>query len=162
MLLEIKLLGKKPFDSSLQRPEAHQNDIRKRETKRPFFTKIIWETTHVIQSLKRKPMALARLIYRNELFHREAYRHFFNQAMESVSERQACRLTVDFLALAHENRCEAEIADAIEASLRTCTFPDVESLINRFAIKEHSMPYQHVAVGNLGQHSSLLGNRLSP
>ena len=73
-----------------------------------------------------------------------------------------CCLTVDFLALAHENGCEAEIADAIEASLRTGSLPDVESLRTRFAFQEPSMPPQDVAVGNLGQYSNLLGNRLSP
>ena len=80
---------------------------------------------------------------------------------ESVSERRACRLTVDFLALAHENGCEAEIADAIEESLRTGSLPDIEFLRTRFAFQEHSIPCQDVAVVHLGQYSNLLGNRLS-
>ncbi len=117
---------------------------------------------HVIQSLKRQPMALARLTYRNDLFPRAAYRHFFDQTKVSVSEKQACRLTVDFLALAHENGCEAEIADAIEESFRTGSLPDIESLRTRFAFQEPSLPRQDHAVGNLGQYSSLLDNRLSP
>ena len=117
---------------------------------------------HVIQFLKRKPMALARLTYRHELFTQDTYRHFFDPAMESMSERQECRLTVDFLALAHENGCEAEIADAFEESLRTGSLPNVESLRTRFAFQEHSMPRQDVAVGHLGQYANRLGNRLSP
>ncbi len=51
-LLENKLLGKKLLDSRLQRPEAHQNDIRKRGTKRPFLTKIIRETTRKIERFR--------------------------------------------------------------------------------------------------------------
>ena len=73
-----------------------------------------------------------------------------------------CCLTVDFLALAHENGCEAEIADAIEESLRSGSLPEVESLRTRFVFKEHSYPRQDIAVGHLGQYSNLLGNRLSP
>ncbi len=108
---------------------------------------------HVIQSLKRKPMALERLTYRHDLFPRAAYRHFFDQVKESVSKRQACRLTVDFLALAHG--CEAGIADAIEASLQNGSLPDVESLRTRIAFQELSILHQDVAVVNLGQYSNI-------
>ena len=79
-----------------------------------------------------------------------------------MSERQVCRLTVEFLALALENGCETEIADAIEESLRSGSHPDIESLRTRFAFKEPSIPRQDVAVDHLGQYSNLLGNRLSP
>ena len=50
--LKSNCLEKKLLDSRLQRPEAHQNDIRKRGTKRPFFTKIIWETTRGIERFR--------------------------------------------------------------------------------------------------------------
>ena len=56
---------------------------------------------HVIHSLKKKPMALKNLVYRDELFPREPYRRCFEKALERVGERQACRLAVGLLALAH-------------------------------------------------------------
>ncbi len=38
---------------------------------------------HVIHSLKTKPMALMRLVYRDELFPRGAYRRCFEAAMKA-------------------------------------------------------------------------------
>ena len=46
---------------------------------------------HVIHSLKKKPMALLNLVYRDQLFPREAYRRCFERALEWLPERQACR-----------------------------------------------------------------------
>ncbi len=47
---------------------------------------------HVIHSLKAKPMALLNLVYRDELFPREAYRRCFETALSQLDERAACRL----------------------------------------------------------------------
>ena len=47
-------------------------------------------------------MALLNLVYRHELFPREAYRRCFERALERLSEREACRLSVGLLVLAHE------------------------------------------------------------
>src|SRR4051812_39229966 len=55
-------------------------------------------------------MALLNLVYRDQLFPREAYRRAFEALREAVPERQACRITVDLLALAHDRGCEAELA----------------------------------------------------
>ena len=62
---------------------------------------------HVIHSLRKKPGALPRLVYRDQLFPREAYRQLYQTAMEVLPERQACRLTVELLSLAHERGVEA-------------------------------------------------------
>ena len=79
---------------------------------------------HVIHSLKKKPMALLNLVYRDTLFPREAYRRCFETALERLTERQACRHTVALLALAHEENCEAELAAAIDRALKTGRLPD--------------------------------------
>lgn len=60
---------------------------------------------HVIHSLRKKPMALLGLVYRDQLFPRDAYRRTF----EAPVERQAYRLMVEILALAHERACEASL-----------------------------------------------------
>ena len=44
---------------------------------------------HVIHSLKRKPMALLNLVYRDALFPRDAYRRCFEVALERLTEREA-------------------------------------------------------------------------
>src|ERR1700730_16322008 len=57
---------------------------------------------HVIHALRRKPMALLNLVYRDQLFPREAYRLTFEQLREHLPDRAACRLMVDLLSLAHD------------------------------------------------------------
>ena len=65
---------------------------------------------HVIHALKRKPMALLNLVYRDQLFPRSAYRRLYDAAMAALPEKTACRLVVGVLALAHERGCEADLA----------------------------------------------------
>jgi len=65
---------------------------------------------HVIHALRRKPMALLNLVYREQLFPRDAYRRTFDRLLEKLPEKSACRLMVDLLALAHDRGCEAELA----------------------------------------------------
>jgi hypothetical protein len=64
---------------------------------------------HVIHSLRRKPMALLSLVYRDQLFPRDAYRRTFDALLMRLPERQACRVMTDLLALAHERGCESEL-----------------------------------------------------
>jgi hypothetical protein len=40
---------------------------------------------HVIHALRRKPMALLSLVYRDQLFPRDAYRHTFDRLLETIS-----------------------------------------------------------------------------
>jgi hypothetical protein len=47
-------------------------------------------------------MALLNLVYRDQLFPREAYRRAYEALREALPERQACRIAVDLLALAHD------------------------------------------------------------
>ncbi len=95
---------------------------------------------HVIHSLKKKPMALLNLVYRDTLFPREAYRRCFETALERLTERQACRHTVALLALAHEENCEAELAAAIDRALKAGRLPDPDKLKARFAPDRGTMP----------------------
>jgi hypothetical protein len=74
---------------------------------------------HVIHALRRKPMALLNLVYRDQLFPRRAYARAFEALLARESEKHACRTMVGLLALAHDRACEAELAHAIEADRRT-------------------------------------------
>jgi hypothetical protein len=60
---------------------------------------------HVIRALRRKPMALLNLVYRDRLFPRDAYRQTFDRLLEKLGEKPACRLMIDLLALAHDRGC---------------------------------------------------------
>jgi len=56
---------------------------------------------HVIHSLRRKPMALLKLIYRDALFPRPAYRLAWEKLLAECDPRRACKSMVSLLALAH-------------------------------------------------------------
>jgi hypothetical protein len=57
---------------------------------------------HVIHALRKKPMALNHLVYRDQLFPRPAYARAFEALHQHLGEKLACKLTVELLALAHD------------------------------------------------------------
>jgi hypothetical protein len=95
---------------------------------------------HVIHALRRKPMALLNLVYRDQLFPRPAYRRAFEALLASDGEKRACRTTVELLALAHECACEAELAQAIEALLELGRVPDLGAMRQRFRPRATLIP----------------------
>ncbi|ESY43065.1 hypothetical protein X744_32275 [Mesorhizobium sp. LNJC372A00] len=50
---------------------------------------------HVIHSLRKKPMALRGLVYRDKLFPRLEYRRAFNVLTEKMPDKQACKIAVE-------------------------------------------------------------------
>jgi hypothetical protein len=68
---------------------------------------------HVIHSLRRKPMALLNLVYRDALFPRPAYRLAWEKPLAAGDPPRACKAMVSLLALAHDRGCEAELAAAL-------------------------------------------------
>jgi len=88
---------------------------------------------HVIHALRRKPMALLNLVYRDQLFPRRAYQRAFEALLDGLGEKPACRTMVGLLALAHDRACEAELAAIIEAELDAGKLPNLDSLGRRFA-----------------------------
>lgn len=95
---------------------------------------------HVIHSLRRKPMALLGVVYRDQLFPRDAYRRTFDRLIERIPERLACRTMVELLALAHDRACEAELADILAADLAADRLPDMAALRARFAPDPARLP----------------------
>ena len=95
---------------------------------------------HVIHALRRKPMALLNLIYREQLFPRRAYQRAFEALLAGDTEKRACRTMVGLLALAHERGCEAELAILIEADLDAGRLPDLDALGRRFAPDAAAIP----------------------
>ena len=110
---------------------------------------------HVIHALRKKPMALLNLIYRDQLFPRRAYARAFDKLLAMQSEREACRTTVGLLALAHERACEAELADAIDAVLDAGSLPDLAALRAHFTPEESSIPHVAVALVPLAAYDEL-------
>lgn len=111
---------------------------------------------HVIHSLRRKPMALLNLVYRAQLFPRDAYRRTFERLLEHMAERPACRIMVELLALAHDRGCEAELADILADDLVAARLPDMTALHQRFAPDPASLPAVVVQLTPLAAYDILL------
>jgi len=116
---------------------------------------------HVIQSLRGKPMALLNLVYRDQLFPREAYRQTFHELIERLPERQACRTMVELLAMAHDRGCESELADQLDAALEARRLPDMAALRERFAPDPSRLPNVVVRLAPLNAYEALLGAGLT-
>ena len=110
---------------------------------------------HIIHALRRKPMALLNLVYRDQLFPRQAYRRAFDALLANRTEKQACRIMVGLLALAHERACEAELAQAIGAELDAGRLPELDPMRRRFAPDAASIPHVTVALVPLSAYDEL-------
>ena len=95
---------------------------------------------HVIHSLKRKPMALLDLVYRDQLFPRQVYARTFERLLSRLAPRVACKIMVHLLALAHERACEAELADLLALDLDQDRSPDLAELAVLFGPGADAMP----------------------
>ena len=111
---------------------------------------------HVIHALRRKPMALPGLVYRDQLFPRDAYRQLYEAAIVQLPEKAACRLTVDILALAHDRGCEAELAVVISGFLAVGELPDMAEMRARFSPDPSTLPDITVLISPLSDYNALL------
>lgn len=112
---------------------------------------------HVIHALRKKPMALMNLVYRDQLFPREAYRRTFEWLLEHHGERIACKTVVQLLSLAHDRGCEAELAGALSESLEAGEAPNLKALQARFTPDPQRLPQVCVQLAPLSAYEALLG-----
>jgi hypothetical protein len=110
---------------------------------------------HVIHALRKKPMALLNLVYREQLFPRVAYARAFEALLAGVGEKRACRTMVGLLALAHDRACEAELAEVIAADLDTGRLPDLDRLRECFLPDAASIPEVVVELASLSLYDEL-------
>jgi transposase InsO family protein len=110
---------------------------------------------HVIHALRRKPMALLNLVYRDQLWPRDAYRHMFDHLCERLSERAACKLMVELLSIAHERGCEAQLAVLLTDDLAADRLPELKVLRERFAPDLASLPEVSVHLTPLTVYEAL-------
>lgn len=110
---------------------------------------------HVIHALKRKPMALMGLVYRDKLFPRRAYARTFEALVARLPARTACRIMVEVLALAHERVCEAELADRLDEDLDRGRLPDMKMLRALFMPDAATLPDVVVTLTPLSLYDDL-------
>ena len=111
---------------------------------------------HVIHALRRKPMALLNLVYRDQLFPRDAFRHAWDKLLATQPSRNACRTMVGLLALAHDRVCEAELAIALDAILDAGEAPDLTTLQQRFTPASMAVPHVTVTIPAAMAYDALL------
>ncbi|HEY4547309.1 MAG TPA: IS21 family transposase [Pedomonas sp.] len=111
---------------------------------------------HVIHSLRKKPMALLQLVYRDKLFPRQEYRRAFEALVDQLSEKQACKITVELLALAHDRGCERELAERLGALLDAGQLPDIVALRTAFAPDPARLPSVSVRLASLQGYEALI------
>jgi transposase InsO family protein len=111
---------------------------------------------HVIHALRRKPMALLNLVYRDRLFPREAYRLTFDRLCEQLPPRAACKAMVELLSLAHERTCEAQLADLLAQDLSERRLPDLKALWARFTPDPARLPEVCVQLASLSDYEALV------
>jgi len=115
---------------------------------------------HVIHALRRKPMALLSLVYRDQLFPREAYRLTFEFLREEMAERAACKTMVALLSLAHDRACEAQLASVLSQDLEHRRLPDLSALMARFAPDPARLPEVSVRLAPLSSYDILVDSRV--
>lgn len=111
---------------------------------------------HVIHALRRKPMALLSLVYRDQLFPREAYRLTFEFLREELAERAACKMMVALLSLAHDRSCEAQLATVLADDLDNRRMPDINALLARFVPDPARLPEVAVHLAPLSCYDVLV------
>ena len=111
---------------------------------------------HVIHALRKKPMALLNLVYRNQLFPRPAYARAFEALLAAAGDRRACKTMVELLALAHDRACETELADALAADMDAGRLPDLAFLSAYFGPSPASVPLIDVVVVPLCAYDELV------
>jgi hypothetical protein len=103
-------------------------------------------------------MALLNLVYRDQLFPREAYRRTFDVLLERLPDKKACRLMVELLALANDRGCEAELAAVLTAHLEAGQLPDMAVLRRHFAPDPAGLPTVVVNLVPLATYEGLVDN----
>ena len=111
---------------------------------------------HVIHALRKKPMALLNLVYRDQLFPRPAYARAFEAFLAATGDRRACKTTVELLSLAHDRACEAELAEALAADVDAGRLPDLAFLSAYFGPSPASAPLINVDVVPLSAYDELV------
>ncbi len=111
---------------------------------------------HVIHALRKKPMALLNLVYRDKLFPRPAYRRAFEALVAQLPEKLACKITVELLALAHDRGCERELAEELDRVLDGGLIPDPVALRRMFGPDPTDLPTVSVLQIGLDSYDALV------
>ena len=111
---------------------------------------------HFIDSLKRKPQAFKGLVFRDDLFPREAYRRTWEQLELKLTTRQACQTIVALLEMAALDGVETVLAQRLDALLAAGVLPDVKRLREEYMPHEAEVPVVTVEMPPASSYDALL------
>jgi hypothetical protein len=111
---------------------------------------------HFIEALKRKPQAFKGLVFRDDLFPREAYRRTWEQLEARLAPRQACKVMVGLLELAAYHGVEAALAERLDVWLDAGQLPDIERLRQEIMPPCMPCPELFIEMPQLALYDSLL------
>ena len=111
---------------------------------------------HFVDALKRKPQAFKGLVFRDELFPREAYRRMWEQLECRLPQRQACQTIVALLEMAARDGVEGVLAERLQALLDAGELPDVKRLREEFAPRKVELPLITVEMPMARAYDALL------
>jgi transposase InsO family protein len=111
---------------------------------------------HFVKALKRKPQAFKGLVFRDDLFPREAYRRAWEQLEARLAPRQACKIMVSLLELAAYHGVEATLAERLDATLAAGQLPDIKQLRLEVIVPLSPYPELSIETPNLAIYDNLL------
>jgi len=111
---------------------------------------------HFVDALKRKPQAFKGLVFRDDLFPREAYRRTWEQLELKLTQRQACQTIVALLEMAAHDGVEGVLAHRLEALLAAGELPDVKLLREEFAPRKTELPHVTVEIPPVASYDAFL------
>jgi hypothetical protein len=76
--------------------------------------------------------------------------------MEKLSDRQACKVMVELLALAHERGCERELAERLADTLDDGELPNMAALRTLFSPDPGMLPSVSVQLASLSGYDALV------
>lgn len=106
-------------------------------------------------------MALAGLVYRDQLFPRDAYRQAFDKLRDCVGERIACHVLVELLSMAHERGIKAEIAAALSCTMQAGELPDIAQLRQHFTPVKQTVSEVKIILPELCEFDALINNEVA-
>lgn len=114
---------------------------------------------HFVGALKRKPQAFKGLVFRDDLFPREAYRRTWEQLELKLTPRQACQTIVALLEIAAQDGVEAVLAQRLDALLAAGVLPNVKRLREEFMPRATEVPVVTVQIPPASRYDALLASK---
>lgn len=144
------------YDDRLECFVGPRHVLTLRRGRRSADSRHVVDYRHIIHSLRRKPMALLNLVYRDALFPRPPFREAWDRLFGAGNTVHACKTMVGLLSLAHDRNCEAELAAALAVQLADGGLPDLASLRAQFVPPPPSLPPVTVVLPNIASYDTLL------